>query len=173
MPSEQLFDLDGIDLSAVHLDREGLREFIAQRDEVEQLDRIIWVNDAITESVAARIVRDDEWWVSGHIPGNPILPGVLMIESAAQLSSFMYESKLRHLDTPAPGFLGFAGIDKTRFRMTVRPGDELILLLKERKFAPRRLIAAVQGLVNGRIAFETTVIGMPLATIPAPIASGE
>jgi 3-hydroxyacyl-[acyl-carrier-protein] dehydratase len=148
-----------------------LREYIAQRDEVEQLDRIIWVNDEVTLAVASRTVRDDEWWVSGHIPGNPILPGVLMIESAAQLSSFMYESKLRKRNEPGRGFLGFAGIDKTRFRMTVAPGDEIILVLKERKFAPRRLIAAVQGLVNGDIAFETTIIGMPIGHLSGPVSA--
>ena len=68
----------------------------------------------------------DEFWVRGHMPGFPLLPGVLMCEAAAQLGAY-YLCAYRPFDGD---FLGFGGMDNVRFRGKVSPGDRLVLIAK-------------------------------------------
>jgi len=122
---------------------------------MRQLDHVVWMSDDLERIVGLKRVTDEEFWVPLHIPGNPLMPGVLMIEAAAQLMSVLYHHKVEEA-----GFVGFTRCDETVFRDQVVPGDELQLLVKQVQFRPRRLICRGQGLVNGRIAFETTITGM-------------
>jgi 3-hydroxyacyl-[acyl-carrier-protein] dehydratase len=102
-----------------------------------------------------RDVRDDEFWVRGHIPGRPIFPGVLIIETAAQLVSYYVVS-----EDPSRGFLGFGGVDDVKFRGTVRPGQRLIMLGKLLENRRRRCVGATQGFVDGQMVFEGLITGM-------------
>lgn len=72
---------------------------------------------------AVKYVREDEFYFKGHFPSNPIMPGVLIVETMAQAGAV--------LALMAPENKGrialFAGIDKARFKRIVRPGDELVL----------------------------------------------
>ena len=103
-------------------------------------------------------VRFDEFWVRGHMPGYPLLPGVLMCEASAQLCS--YYTMTQH---EIPGdFLGFGGLENVRFRSPVRPGERLILVAKETRFNRRQMVFNVQGFVQDRMVFHGDIIGMPL-----------
>ena len=113
------------------------------------------------EGVGWKDVRDDEFWVPGHIPGRPLLPGVLMIEAAAQLSSFVIQT-YRTPEQRASSFLGFVRSDKTVFRNQVTPGDRLILLAQLESKNSRRFISLCQGFVDGNLVIETKVTGMHL-----------
>lgn len=155
MPANLLFDLAGIDTAAVRVSREALGAVIPQSGHMRQIDHIAWHDDPFTMGVAVRFVRHDEFWVPGHIPGRPLMPGVLMIEAAAQLSSFLQMSK--RVD---PGFLGFTRCDETVFRGQVVPGDTMILLAKEESSSRKRFVCRGQGLVGDRVVFETLVTGM-------------
>jgi 3-hydroxyacyl-[acyl-carrier-protein] dehydratase len=85
------------------------------------------------------------------------MPGVLMIEAAAQLCSVQYKCR-----TGETRFLGFSRCDDVSFRGQVVPGDTLYLLGKEVDFRARRFIAACQGMVDDKIVFEATVTGMAM-----------
>lgn len=152
-----LFDITGIDFDHVHLDAQAIEKFNPQRGDMRLLDGILWHDHKTGRAVAYHDVRHDAFWVQGHIPGRPLLPGVLMIEAGAQLASFMVIS---HLGTPT--FLGFVGCDDVKFRGQVVPGDRLIILGKSVKFKPRQSTCAIQGLVNGTMVFEAVIIGMPI-----------
>ncbi len=156
MASPLLFDISGIDLRQVAVSADRVGELNPQSGPMRQLSHVIWVGDNFTSTVGVKFVRNDEFWVAGHIPGRPLLPGVLMIEAAAQLCSV-----LQHLRNPGP-FLGFIRCDDVSFRGQVVPGDVLYLLAKETKPGRRRFVSRTQGLVDGRLVFEATITGMSM-----------
>jgi 3-hydroxyacyl-[acyl-carrier-protein] dehydratase len=155
VPAQLLFELSDIDLNAVAITPEEVGEINPQCGDMRQLDHLIWLKDDASAALGVKLVRDDEFWVPGHIPGRPLMPGVLMIEAAAQLSSVLYRKK-----SGEDRFVGFTRCDETIFRGQVVPGDTLHLLAVEVSFRPRRFVCACQGLVNGAIAFETKITGM-------------
>ena len=81
MPPQLLYDISHIDLNQVVFDQEAIREVNPQRGDMEHLDAIAFVDAAKGQIIGYKDVRDDEFWIPGHIPGNPLLPGVIMIEA--------------------------------------------------------------------------------------------
>jgi 3-hydroxyacyl-[acyl-carrier-protein] dehydratase len=73
--------------------------------------------------VARKVVREDEWYLRGHFPGRPVMPGVLIVEAMAQTGAVAVLSQEENRGKIAY----FAGIDDCRFKRIVGPGDELQL----------------------------------------------
>ena len=157
MPPTLLFDLAGIDIDQPVCDAAAIEAVNPHRGAMRLIDAITYATDDLTELVAYKDVRDDEFWVPGHIPGQPIFPGVLMIEAGAQLASFSCLQRM-----PDQSFMGFAGVERVKFRGQVFPGDRLYILLKEREFRRRRSICDIQGLCRGAHVFEGVITGMPM-----------
>jgi 3-hydroxyacyl-[acyl-carrier-protein] dehydratase len=96
-------------------------------------------------------VTINEPFFTGHIPGLPIMPGVLMVESMAQVGGVVL--------TLMPGmkgkFFAFAGIDSVRFRRPVVPGDQLVMTVELLSFKRNRIAKMQgQGLVDGELAVQ-------------------
>jgi 3-hydroxyacyl-[acyl-carrier-protein] dehydratase len=157
MPPQLLYDITGIDLSAVLFDQEGIRQVNPQRGDMEQLNAIVYAQPEKGRILGYKDVRDDEFWVPGHIPGRPLYPGVLMIEAGAQLASF-YTRKY----SGWKGFIGFSGAESIRFRLPVPPGNRLYLLGQKDWERHGRFCCRVQGLLKGSIAFEASIVGAVL-----------
>lgn len=157
MPTELFVDLNTIDLGAVLASREQIYQQLPHRYEFMQLDRIIWFDRQQGLAVGLREVRPDEFWVRGHIPGRPLLPGVLMLESAAQMASY-----LSHQVASEERFMGFGGVENVKFRLAVSPPATMYIIEKLVEVRRRRTICDAQGVVDGRLAFEARIIGMPL-----------
>ncbi len=158
MPPKAHFDLATLQPGRVLADKEAIRKVLPQRLEMEQLDAILHLDPAAALVVGHKDVRADEFWVRGHMPGYPLLPGVLMCEAAAQLVSYFVIKQ--HL--MAGDFLGFGGMENVRFRSPVRPGDRLVLIGKAIKVNRRQTTFNVQGFVGDTMVFEGDIIGVPL-----------
>ena len=152
-----LVDLSKIDLAQILIPIEEIQQVNPHRYEMEHLSGVIHLDPAVGQIVAFKEVRPDEFWVRGHIPGRPLLPGVVMIEAAAQMCSFYF--KYVQKDSR---FLGFGGVDAVKFRGQVVPGDRLILLGQAVELRNRRAVFDTQGVVGDRLVFEARITGMPI-----------
>ena len=156
MPPELLFDLSQLDLKANPVfDKEAVCRANPQRYEMQQLDGILWYDLERSLILGYKDVTDHEFWARGHIPGRPIMPGVIMIEAAAQLLSFFVKQMLKE-----KGFLGFAGIEAAKFRSPVTPGCRLYLLGHIFDRRSRKYTSSVQGVVEDTLVFESIIAGI-------------
>ncbi len=156
MPPLLLFDLSQIDLTAEPVfDKESIGEENPQRFEMQQLDGILWYDKEKFLILGYKDVTEDEFWIRGHIPGRPLMPGVIMVEAAAQLLSF-FVKRIYEVE----GFIGFTGVDSAKFRSVVEPGQRLYLLGHLTRITTRKYTATIQGVVDGTMVFETVVSGM-------------
>ncbi|MGB0767082.1 MAG: 3-hydroxyacyl-ACP dehydratase FabZ family protein [Phycisphaeraceae bacterium] len=159
MAPQLLFDLSAHDLDKVLHDAEYIESYNPHRGCMRLLDAIVWedFSDKNPLAIGYKDVRDDEFWVDGHIPGRPIFPGVLMIEAAAQFASYLTMRSFEKVS-----FIGFAGVDGVKFRGQVAPGDRLYILIEGFNMKPRRSICRAQGVVDGNLVFEAVITGMPI-----------
>ncbi len=157
MPPTEQFDLGNIDLNSILFSKEQVEEVNPHRYEFQQLDGIIHLDCEEGVIVGFKDVTEDEFWIRGHIPGRPLMPGVLMVEAAAQLSSFGVK-KINQDER----FIGFGGIENVKFRGTVTPGCRLIIIGKLLENRSRRFKCQCQGFVDGQMVFEALIIGMPV-----------
>lgn len=152
-----LFPLDGIDLDRVMQTREQVLGVNPHRGQMALLDGVIWASEDFGRAVAFKDVRDDEFWVPGHFPDRPMMPGVLQVETGAQLCCWMFNMRLDR-----PHVSAFLRLDNCVFRSSVVPGDRLLLLANELKRGRRNFSSEIQGVVGDRIAFDAHVKGMSL-----------
>jgi 3-hydroxyacyl-[acyl-carrier-protein] dehydratase len=155
MPPQTLFDITGIDLNRVIYDQEVIRAANPQRGDMEMLNAIVHARPENGEIIGYKDVKDNEFWVSGHIPGRPLFPGVLMVEAGAQLASF-YTRKFLNLK----GFVGFGGVDKVKFRGQVTPNCRLYIYGQKLWYRHHRICCDVQGWVDGSLVFEAQITGV-------------
>jgi 3-hydroxyacyl-[acyl-carrier-protein] dehydratase len=158
MPPEQHLDPGKLDLRQVIADQKAIRRVNPQRFPMEQLTAIVYIDREQHVVAGYKDVGPDEFWVSGHMPDYPLLPGVLMCEAAAQLCSFY----IAGTDLLQGDFIGFGGMEHVRFRSPVRPGDRLVLIGKGVKLHRRQTIFNVQGFVETTMVFHADIIGVPL-----------
>ncbi len=152
-----LYDLSKLNLQHIAIPVEEIRKVNPHRFEMELLSGIIHIDYEVTTAVGVKYVTPHEFWVRGHIPGRPLMPGVLMLEAAAQLCSYVTR-RLR----PEMGFLGFAKADHTRFRGAVVPPTSFFIIAKMVDINRRRVIADCQGVCDGMLVFESNITGMPV-----------
>ena len=155
MPPGALFDLSQVDFGHIVADLDAIRRINPQRFDMEQLTAIVHLDPAQHVIVGYKDVTSDEFWVRGHMPDYPLMPGVLMCEAAAQLCSYysVYTGLLQG------DFVGFGGMNEVRFRGKVHPGDRLVLVAKGTNFRTRLAIFNVQGFVGPLMVFHGDVIG--------------
>lgn len=159
MPAVPLLDFEKIDLSRVVATRDDVLKKIKQRGRFALLDGILHVDLEAGLIVGFKDIRADDWWAADHIPGRPIFPGALMCEAAAQLCSYDYMTRGT---ISQDGFLGFGGMNETRFRGVVEPPSRLLLAAKVERLRSRMFTYATQGFVGLDLVFETEVMGILL-----------
>ncbi len=156
---ELIYDLSKIDFDHVVCDIEEIRRINPQRYEMEQLTAVVYESTEEGVCIGYKDVARDEFWVRGHMPNMPVMPGVMMLEAAAQISAY-FAQKYDYLGAK---MIGFGGLEEVRFRGPVIPGDRLVLisrLLKSRR--GRMIICRFQGAVGDMVAVDGVLKGIPL-----------
>lgn len=153
--SRMLFDISRLDLSSREVGQEAIEKRNPHRGVMRLIDYVVWTNADLSQGVALKHVREDEFWVPGHFPGRALMPGVLMLEAAAQLACYLFITRKDVFSRAA-----FLRIEEVSFRSMVVPGDDLYLLCQDVKYGRRGFVCDVQGVVQDRIAFDGRISGM-------------
>ena len=139
-------------IPALPLEAADIMRLIPHRYPFLMVDRVVELEPG-KRGVGIKQVTANEPQFTGHFPGRPIMPGVLMVEALAQTAGVVVMS----LDEYR-GKLGlFAGIDECRFRRMVVPGDTLLLKVEVEKL--RGMFGRVRGVasVDGEVAVEAVL----------------
>jgi len=137
------------------LDIDGILARLPHRYPFLMIDRVLEVVPG-KSIVATKNISVNEAYFQGHFPGHPVMPGVLIIEALAQAGGVLaYESVAAE---ERIWILYLVGVEETRFKQTVRPGDQLMLrveLVKRRRNLWRFTAIAE---VDGKLVAEAQIL---------------
>jgi len=112
------------------MDRNDIQKILPHREPMLLIDEVALVDGV---SIGKYTVRGDEFFLQGHFPGNPVVPGVIICEMMAQSSCLLVDGDRGEDCTPY-----FTGLNKIRFKHKVVPGDTItfkcVLLSKKEPF---------------------------------------
>jgi 3-hydroxyacyl-[acyl-carrier-protein] dehydratase len=160
-----ILDFSEYDLNQVVSDVEEIRRCNPQRYEMEQLTAICFEDSVRNVCVGYKDLTLDEFWVRGHMPGLPLMPGVIMCEAAAQLASY-YSHRYKLME----GVIGFGGLQDVRFRGVVRPGERFVIVSRLLKLRRSIMTCEFQCFVNQNLVCEGVLKGV---SIPRDQITGE
>lgn len=158
----RIYDLSTLDLNRVVADQVEIRKHNPQRFEMEHLNGVVYENGETNTCVGYKDVTADEFWVRGHMPGMPLMPGVIMLEACAQLCSY-FAHKYRLMGDNV--VIGFGGLDEVRFRDPVLPGCRMYLLSQLTKIRRGKLlVSAFEAVVGDNVVVEGLLKGIAIPT---------
>jgi|WP_297768852.1 3-hydroxyacyl-[acyl-carrier-protein] dehydratase len=100
------------------MNREEIKKILPHREPMLLLDEVVLNEDG--SATGYYKVRGDEFFLQGHFPGNPIVPGVIQCEMMAQSACALFEEEMKAGTLPV-----YTGLDKVRFRGMIHPGDQI------------------------------------------------
>lgn len=128
------------------LNLEQIKEIIPHREPFLLIDEIIEM-EAGVRAVGIKTITQTEFWIKGHFPQEPVLPGVLTLEMLAQVGAVCMLSLPEN-----KGKIGYyAGIDNAKFRGKVVPNDVVTLECEIVKVRLPICLARAKALVNGKV----------------------
>ncbi len=155
-----IVDLDTLDLTADVVPEARLREILPHRAEFQLIDGIRHLDHERGIAVGYKDWDANPWWAKGHVPGRPLMPGVLMIEGGAQIATFLVKSLS---DWARDRMIGLAGLDEVRMRGQIVPPARVWFVSQLIAISGRRLAKmAVQVFANGQMTMEARLLGAML-----------
>ena len=132
--------------------REGIETILPHREPFLLIDEVMELEPG-SRVVARKAVRADEWYLGGHFPGRPVMPGVLIVEAMAQTGAVAVLAQEENRGRIA----FFAGIDDCRFKRVVEPGDQLELTCELERVRGSIGRGRAQARVAGELAARGTL----------------
>jgi 3-hydroxyacyl-[acyl-carrier-protein] dehydratase len=164
---ELIYDPALLDFNNIIADAAEIRKYNPQRFEMEQLTAIVYEDLSRHVCAGYKDVTNNEFWVRGHMPNMPLMPGVVMLEAAAQMCSYFSQK----YDLLGAEMVGFGGLEDVRFRDPVIPGDRLVLMCEMTKLRRNRIVVTkFQGFVGQTVVVEGILKGIP---IPIELVSSQ
>jgi 3-hydroxyacyl-[acyl-carrier-protein] dehydratase len=134
------------------LGRAEIEAILPHREPFLLIDEVLELEPG-KKVVARKSIRADEWYLAGHFPGRPVMPGVLIVEAMAQTGAVAVLSEAENRGKLAL----FAGIDNVRFKRIVEPGDELELTCELERVRGPIGRGAATARVDGELAARGTL----------------
>jgi 3-hydroxyacyl-[acyl-carrier-protein] dehydratase len=155
-----LIDLGALDLGRDVMTESELRTLLPHAHEFAMIDGICHLDVERGEAVGYKRWSADPWWARGHVPGRPLMPGVLMVEGGAQVSTVLLK---KTLGWGAERFIGLGGLENVRFRGTVTPPATLYFLSTRGSHSGSRLARyPAQCVHDGKLVMEMELLGITL-----------
>src|SRR5256886_9209539 len=142
-------------LAVPTLDKAAIEKLIPHRDPFLLIDRVVELEPGV-RAVAEHTFTGREWYQSGHFPGNPIVPGAILVESMAQTATV---AAMAHPDY-RDGLGLFAGIQDMRFKRMVKPGDTARFVAEVDRMRRGFARVNVRALVGDEIAAEGVILAI-------------
>lgn len=135
------------------MNKEQIKSIIPHRDPFLLIDEIVELEPG-KKVVAKKRVKEDEFWIKGHFPNQPVQPGVLTIEMLAQAGAVCILSVPENKGKIA----FFGGIDKARFKKQVLPGDVVTLSVEIIKIKGLIGVGKAIATVDGKKAVSAQIM---------------
>jgi len=135
---------------------EQVQTRIPQRFEMALLHGILHHDKAGHMVIGMHQSQPTDFWVRGHIPGRPLMPGVVIVEMSAQLCAWLASFELPMKPNQ---MIGFGGIDDVRFRSQVAPGEKVLLAAKVESIRRGIGFFRTQAYVRGELVYEGLILG--------------
>jgi len=136
-------------------DIQKIQSILPQRYPFLFIDRVLEINTAEQKITCIKNVTINDYFFEGHFPGNPVMPGVLIIEAMAQASILLYAALRPEVAEQRPTY--YLGKVEVRFSNGVRPGDILILEANIERIISTFGIVKVKATVDKRIVAEASI----------------
>lgn len=133
---------------------EEILEILPQRYPFVMIDRITKFTPG-EKCTAIKNIAANEPYFQGHFPGRPIMPGVLILESMAQAGAFLV---LYDLENPLKKGMFLSAVEKSKFRKTIVPGDQVVLEMKLLKFRLGTVKLRGEAYVDDKLVVEATIL---------------
>ena len=137
------------------MDQETIKSVVPHREPFLFLDKVIEVEGTQRIVAVKRIVQDADYF-KGHFPGNPIMPGVLIIEAMAQASVVLYALDRPHISKDHPDY--YLGKVKAEFLAPAYPGEELTIEVDKFKFLDNAAITDTLARVNDKVVAKAQLV---------------
>ena len=128
------------------MNQEELKRILPHRDNMLLLDRVEQEEDTAHGYLT---ITGDEWFLKGHFPGNPIVPGVILCEILAQSVCVLLAGEMEEGKTPM-----YTGLNNVKFRAPVRPGDTFETKCHITRKKPPFYFAEGCGYVEGKLCVK-------------------
>ena len=135
----------------IKLNKKEIENLLPHRDPMLLIDELHDIKK-LTSATGVVNVKKDSFFVQGHFPGQPIMPGVLQVEALAQAGAILLMTE--KVDDPAKSLMVFTGINNCKFRRQVVPGDQLVLEVELGNMRRNFVTMKGKATVDGQICCE-------------------